>query len=53
MIKVANNRTWNQQYKFFVVGLVTIYEGLVIVLSLGFLNTDARAMLLFSDWVDR
>lgn len=53
MINVARHRTWKEQFKFFVVGLATVYEGLVIVVSLGFLNTEARSNLLFSDWIDR
>ena len=46
----AQHGSWYLQWQFFVLGLVTIYEGLVVVLSLGFLDTQARADLLFSEW---
>lgn len=36
----------------FVIGLVTLYEGIVLVLSLGFLNVDARAWVLFDHYGD-
>jgi hypothetical protein len=51
-IKRAKHYHWRGHFKFFVLGLATVYEGLVIVLSLGFLSTELRATLLFSDWMD-
>jgi hypothetical protein len=33
----------------FILGLCSLVEGAILVLSLGFLNTDIRAMFLFKD----
>lgn len=37
---------------FWLLGLFTLYEGLVITISLGFLNVDARAYALLELWDD-
>ena len=45
--RVARNGSSRERWKFFALGLATIYEGMVIVLSLGYLNVEARAYELF------
>jgi hypothetical protein len=42
--KCASNREYRQ---LFILGLLTIYEGLVATLSLGFFSVDCRAWYLF------
>jgi hypothetical protein len=37
-----------EHFQFVVLGLGTIYEGLVMVLSLGFLNVETRSWMLFN-----
>jgi hypothetical protein len=36
-----------EQLQFWLLGLGTIYEGLIMVLSLGFLTVNTRAWMLF------
>lgn len=40
-----------EQAQMIMLGLGSIYEGLVIVLSLGYLNTNIRGWMLFT-WFD-
>lgn len=39
-------------WQFFLLGLGTVYEGLVMVLSLGFLTVETRSWLLFDVFDD-
>jgi hypothetical protein len=39
-------------WRFFLLGLATLYEGLVITLSLGYLSVEARAYELFMRYDD-
>lgn len=50
--KLANASTRRERVQLFVLGVATIYEGLVGVLSLGYCVVDTRAWLLF-DVFDR
>jgi hypothetical protein len=43
----ARHRSRRDQWRFFLIGLGTVYEGLVIALSLGWLTINTRAWLLF------
>jgi hypothetical protein len=43
----ARHNSRRDRWRFFLLGLATVYEGLVIVLSLGYLNCEARAYELF------
>ena len=45
--RVARNGSSRERWRFFALGLATVYEGLVIVLSLGYLNAEARVYELF------
>lgn len=45
----AHNPTSKDRWEFFRLGLATLYEGLVITLSLGYLNVEARVYELFKD----
>jgi hypothetical protein len=49
----ARNTSWSDQLFLFTIGLASILEGLVIVLSLGFLNIEFRAWVLFDLFGDR
>ena len=42
----------SSRFKFWVLGLATLGEGLVITLSLGYLTCDWRAEVVFSDWYE-
>ncbi len=50
MPRIARHYSWPEQAFFVAIGLATIYEGLIMVLSLGFLNVGTRAYVLFHDW---
>ena len=52
MPKIARHYGWRFHVQFFMLGLATIWEGLIIVLSLGFLNCDIRAHLIFEIFED-
>jgi len=41
-----------ERWRFVLLGLGTIYEGLVMVLSLGYLNVETRSWLLFEVFDD-
>lgn len=41
-----------EQFRFWLLGLGTVYEGLVMVLSLGYLSVDTRSWLLFDVFED-
>jgi hypothetical protein len=43
----ARHFSTRERWQFFALGLGTIYEGLVMTLSLGYLTVDTRAWLLF------
>jgi len=43
---IAKHGSLKEQAQFVVLGLASIYEGLVFVLSLGFLSVDIRSWLL-------
>ncbi len=43
----TNATTRREQVQLFVLGVATVYEGLVAVLSLGFCMVETRAWLLF------
>lgn len=38
--------------KLWVLGLVTLADGLVVTLTLGHITTEWRASVLFSNWMD-
>lgn len=48
-MRIAHHRSWRMQVFFFIVGIATVAEGLVMVLSLGFIAVDWRADILFND----
>lgn len=45
--RIAKHYTARERWQFFALGLATVWEGLVIVLSLGYLSCEARAYELF------
>lgn len=45
--KLVNASTHRERIQLFVLGVATVYEGLVGVLSLGFCTVETRAWLLF------
>jgi hypothetical protein len=49
---IARHGSSKERWKFVLLGLGTVYEGLVMVLSLGYLNVSTRAWLLFDVFVD-
>lgn len=49
---VARNGSAKERWRLFVVGLASIYEGLVIALSLGYFTVDTRAWVLFDLFED-
>lgn len=42
----------HKHWKFWLIGWVSIIEGLIIVLSLGYLTSRIRADVLFSEWAE-
>lgn len=50
-IRKSNNKDWKDQRNLWLLGVCSIIEGLIVVLSLGFLNSDIRAWFLF-DFLD-
>ena len=44
---IARHSGARERWQFFALGLGSLYEGLVLVLSLGYLTVDTRAWLLF------
>lgn len=48
----ARCRSLRERGELFVLGLAEIYDGLVMVLSLGYLVTDIRSWLLFTVFED-
>lgn len=50
--KKAWHRDPRERCLFVLLGLATIYEGLVITLSLGFLTVETRAWIMFDVWDD-
>ncbi len=50
--KRARHGAKPDQWRFWLLGLGTVYEGLVMVLSLGYYSVDTRAWLLFDLWED-
>jgi hypothetical protein len=51
-IKARHFGSRRERWRFFLLGLGTIYEGLVMTLSLGYLTVDTRAWLLFDVFDD-
>lgn len=49
---VARHASSKERWRFVVLGVATIWEGLVMVLSLGYLNVNTRAWLLFDFFED-
>lgn len=45
--RVARHLDSRERWQFVRLGLASLYEGLVITLSLGYLNVEARAYELF------
>jgi len=45
--KFDRGNRWRDQRQLFILGLITIYEGLVSAISLGYLSVDTRAWYLF------
>jgi hypothetical protein len=43
----ARCRDWRERGQLIVLGAASIYDGLITVVSLGYLTTDIRAWLLF------
>ncbi len=50
--RARGHGSWFNQFYYALVGLASVYEGLVIFLSLGTLTCEARAWVLFRDWED-
>ena len=57
--KIIPRRAWfrhkprkHERLEFFLLGLGTLWEGLVITFSLGYLTVDTRAWLLFDVFED-
>jgi hypothetical protein len=50
---VARYDSTKERWQLVVIGLAAIYEGLVSVLSLGYLNTDIRGWVLFDLFGDK
>jgi hypothetical protein len=48
----ARHYSTRERWEFVVLGLGTIFEGLVMTLSLGYFNVDTRAWLLFEVFDD-
>lgn len=48
----ARHNGAKDHWQFFLLGLGTVYEGLVMVLSLGFLTVETRSWLLFDVFDD-
>lgn len=42
-----------ERFAFWILSAVSLADALVTFLTLGYLSTDWRANLLFSDWLDR
>jgi hypothetical protein len=49
---IARHLTRRERVQFFLLGLGTIFEGLVMTLSLGYLTVETRAWLLFTVFED-
>lgn len=47
LFRMAQHDNYRSRLQFLLVGLAAIAEGLIIVLSLGCLQTDLRAYVLF------
>lgn len=45
--KKARNRTSRERWQLALIGLASIYEGIVLTFSLGYLSVDTRAWVLF------
>lgn len=50
--KRARHDNARDRWVFCLIGLASVYEGLVMALSLGYLNVDTRAWLLFDVFDD-
>jgi hypothetical protein len=50
MPRKARCHTRRERLHLWMIGLASIYEGLVLVLSLGWLSVDTRAWVVFQDW---
>ncbi len=50
--KYSLYKSRKERLQMLVLGLASIYEGLVVLLSAGYLTTDIRAYLLFDVFVD-
>lgn len=50
--RARHGNSARERWKFFAVGLGSLFEGAVIVLSLGYLNVEVRSWLLFEVFDD-
>jgi len=48
----ARHSSRKDQWRFFLLGLGAVYEGLVMALSLGYFNVRTREWMLFDLWDD-
>lgn len=48
----ARHHSRKERWRFLMIGLGSLYEGLVITLSLGYLNVNTRSWMLFDLFED-
>ena len=51
-MKVIRKSKVARRWKWWLIGWVTLFESLVTILSLGYLTSDVRAMVIFSEWAE-